>query len=248
MSNVPARPRILYQLVSPLHRTANEAEIGRRLEMLQNWAPGAQVCIASPDDGPSAIQSAADAAMVFPHLRVAAGGWRDAGYDAVIVGCFSDPGVEALNEISGLPVIGPGEAGILAAVQTGEHFSVLSSDPTPPGLRRRIRAIGVEPMFLSEVLVGGSVADLIHEPERHLPMIIAQAERCVDQGARVLVLGCLAMSFVPHLTEQLSKAVGVPTVNPVIAALKAAEAAHAYRAGLSKAGRPNIAGVPERGH
>lgn len=227
------RPRLLYQLVSPLHRSAGPAEVSRRLALLQSWAPGCEVAIASPEDGPRAVESASDIAMVFPHLRQAAQGWAADGHQAVVIGCFSDPGVAALTEISGLPVIGPGEAGMLAAVQLGERFSVLSSDPTPPGLRRRIRAIGAEAMFLSEVRVGGSVAELVADPDRHLPAIVEQARACVREGAEVLVLGCFAMSFAPGLTLRLSQEVGVPVINPVIAGLRAAEAALLYGAGAA---------------
>lgn len=228
------RPRLLYQLVSPLHLRAGHAEVDRRRQLLAEWAPGCDIAIASPEDGPPAVESASDIAMVFPHLRQAASGWKAEGHQAVVIGCFSDPGVEALTEISGLPVIGPGEAGILAAVQLGERFSVLSSDPTPPGLRRRIRAIGAEPMFLSEVRVGGSVAALVAEPDRHLPAIMDQARGCVQAGAEVLVLGCFAMSFAPGLTLRLAQEVGVPVINPVIAGLRAAEAALLYGAGNAR--------------
>ena len=225
------RPRLLYQLVSPLHRSAGPAEVERRQQMLANWVPGCDIAIASPEDGPRAVESAADIAMVFPHLRQAATCWKAQGHQAVVIGCFSDPGVEALTETSGLPVIGPGEAGILAAVQLGERFSVLSSDPTPPGLRRRIRAIGAEAMFLSEVRVGGSVAALVADLDRHLPVIVEQARACVREGADALVLGCFAMSFAPGLTLRLAEAAGVPVINPVIAGLRAAEAALLYGAG-----------------
>ncbi|QFG38670.1 allantoin racemase [Paracoccus pantotrophus] len=234
MTDLPDRPCILYQLVSPLHKSAGEAEIARRLSMLKLWAPGADIHIASPESGPAAVQSATDIAMVYPHLQDSARGWQDRGIDAVVIGCFSDPGVEALAEISGLPVIGPGEAGLLAAVQMGGRFAVLSSNPTPPGLRRRVRAIGAEPMFVTEALVSGSVADLVRDPDPHLPSVIAQARNCVEQGAEVLVIGCFAMSFAPDLPRQLSAATGVPVINPVIAGLKAAEAAVFYHSGLSR--------------
>lgn len=233
MTDPSARPRILYQLASPLHLTAGEAVVAKRLRMLRAWAPSAEVAIASPETGPRAIESAADAAMVFPALREAATGWADR-YDAVLIGCFSDPAVDALTEVAGIPVLGPGEAGLLAAVQLGERFSVLSSDPTPRGLRRRIRGIGIEGSFVSEITVGGSVADLNRDPDTHLPAIVERARACVAQGADVLVLGCFALSFIPGLPERLAQAVGVPVVNPVIAGLKAAEAAVLYRAGLPR--------------
>lgn len=236
MAETFQRPRLLYQLVSPLHRSAGEAEVARRLDILRRWSPGAEIAIASPEAGPAAVESAADIARVFPSLSEAAPRWRDQGFDAVVIGCFSDPGVEALSEISGLPIIGPGEAAMLAAVQLGERFSVLSSDPTPPGLRRRIRGIGLEAMFVSETLVGCPVAELVTDPERHIAGIVEKARLCLAQGADVLVLGCLAMSFAPGLPERLRQALGVPIVNPVFSGLRAAEAA--------VNSRPASAGMP----
>ena len=234
---------MLYQLASPLHKTAGPEVVARRLEMLRAWAPSADVSIASPEEGPRAIECAADAAMVFPALREGAAQWAD-HYDAVLIGCFSDPAVDALAEVSGLSVIGAGEAGILAATQLGERFSVLSSDPTPPGLRRRIRGIGVEGSFVSEVTIGASVADLNRDPDTYFPQIAAQARACVAAGADVLVLGCFALSFMPDMPARLAAATGVPVVNPVIAGLKAAEAAVLYRAGLPRGPvSPNAKGV-----
>ncbi|MCA0044815.1 aspartate/glutamate racemase family protein [Celeribacter litoreus] len=230
---MPDSPRLLYQLVSPLHKTAGPQEVQRRLDMLRAWAPQCRIEIASPETGPAAVQSAADIAMVFPALCDAAADWRAEGYDAVILGCFSDPAAEALSEVSGVPVIGPGEAGILAAIPLGERFSVLSSDPTPPGLRRRIRGIGVEAMFVSEILVSGSVAQLVADPDRHIADVVAQGKRAVEQGADVLVLGCLAMSFAKGLPERLADEVGVPVINPVISGLQAAQAAVAFRPSAS---------------
>jgi allantoin racemase len=56
----------------------------------------------------------------------------------------------------------------------------------------------------------------------------------VEDGADVLVLGCMSMAFLPGVCEALSERVGVPVVNPVIAALKTAEAVVSMRIAHSK--------------
>jgi allantoin racemase len=218
-------PKVLYQLVSPLHRTAGAAEVERRRRMLNAWtSPSAEVDIWSPDDGPAAVESAIDIAMVFPSLRPLVPQWGKSGYGAVVIGCFSDPGIEALRESTGVPIIGPGEASLFAAAQSGGKFSVLSSEPTPSGLQRRIRGMGLDNAFVSERLVGGSVSDLVQQPQQMLERITASARACVQEGADVLVLGCLAMSFIEGLPERLQDLAGVPVINPVVAGLKSAEA------------------------
>ena len=86
--SLPARPRVLYQLASPLHLTRGPEVVARRQRMMQAWAPALQVEIASPDTGPAAIESAADAAAVFPALRDAATTWAGTNLEAVLIGCF----------------------------------------------------------------------------------------------------------------------------------------------------------------
>ncbi len=229
--------KILYQLVSPLHVVAGASEVERRQAMLRRWAsPSVSIDIASPQEGPPVIESQIDAALVFANLHPVAPQWTPDGYGAVIIGCFSDPGVEALREMTSAAVIGPGEAALWAAAQFGERFSVLSSDPTPQGLRRRIRAMGLGDRFVSEHVVGASVADLRRNPQDAFHRMIGSANQCVGDGADVIVLGCLAMCFVEGLVETLQQALGVPVINPVIAGIKSAEASLGY--GISNKARP----------
>ena len=54
----------------------------------------------------------------------------------------------------------------------------------------------------------------------------------------MLVLGCMSMAFLPGICETLGERVGVPVVNPVIAALKTAEAVVAMRLAHSKVAWP----------
>jgi allantoin racemase len=52
----------------------------------------------------------------------------------------------------------------------------------------------------------------------------AAARAAVAQdGADVLVLGCMSMAFLPGICEDLTERVGVPVVNPVVVGLKTAE-------------------------
>lgn len=44
--------------------------------------------------------------------------------DAIILGCFGDPGLDALVEMTGLPVVGFAEAGLLAAAEEHGPFIV----------------------------------------------------------------------------------------------------------------------------
>ena len=49
------------------------------------------------------------------------------GYDAVILACFSDPGLDAAKEISTIPVIGIEEATLHIAAMLGAKFSIMTT-------------------------------------------------------------------------------------------------------------------------
>lgn len=213
------RPKLLYQLTSPMHRTLGTGEIDRRRVILAAAAADATVEVSALEDGPAAVESRADAALVVPELLKLAPSWVARGYDAVVVGCFSDPGLEALRDVVTIPVVGPGTSAMQLAAQFGEGFSVLSSEPTPKGLRARVHALGLAHRFVSERTVGCSVLDLVREPVRAFDGIVAASRACVEDGADILVLGCMGMGFMPGLCERLRDAVGVPVVNSVLAGL-----------------------------
>jgi len=225
--------RILYQLLSPLHRLLAAEELERRKELLQIWAgPAIEMSMASPEDGPNSISCEADVAEAFLAVRAEAPKWRSQGYDAVVLGCFSDPAITALREMSGIPVIGPGAASLSFACQMVDRFSILSSDPSPIGMRSRVRAMGLADFFQSERHVPATVADLRRGDPDVMETIVDTARRCVSDGAQALVLGCLAMSFTPGLPQRLQDEAGVPVINPVLAALKTAEIAASIRSAV----------------
>jgi allantoin racemase len=92
--------RILYQLTSPMHRTLGAVEIARRRDMLKAHASPTTELAAEPiANGPATIESARDAGLVIPELIRLAPLAEQRGYDAVIIGCFGDPGLDALREL-----------------------------------------------------------------------------------------------------------------------------------------------------
>lgn len=68
----------------------------------------------------TAVAIAAHAVLDAAARAIAAG----AAPDAIILGCFGDPGLDALAEMTGLPVVGFAEAGLLAAASERGPFIV----------------------------------------------------------------------------------------------------------------------------
>lgn len=233
--------RILYQLTSPMERTVlGPAEIERRREFLRaRAAPGVEVEVWSLADGPPSIESAWEAALVVPELSRAVCRAQGEGFDAVIVGCFSDPGLDALRELVEIPVVGPGASALHLAAQLGTRFSIIA--PLGGGEGRvaaRLRALGLADKFASVRSIGLSVLDLARDRGAVLERATEVARAAArDDGADVFVLGCMSMGFV-GVTDEVQKRLGLPVVNPVVAALKTGEIMVAMGLAHSKAAYP----------
>jgi allantoin racemase len=220
--------KILYQLTSPMERTAlGREEVERRKSLLNAYAvPGCEVEVRSLPRGPASIESAYDAALVVPELLRAVADAEEEAFDAVIVGCFSDPGLDAARELVTGPVIGPGAASFHLAAQLGTRIAVIAPLEGSGGrAAARMRALGLdEAVFAAVRGMGMSVLDLARQREAALDRIADAGRRAaVEAGADVLVLGCMSMAFL-EITEELQSRIGLPVVNPVMAALKTAEA------------------------
>ena len=142
------------------------------------------------------------------------------GFAALVIGCYSDPGLDALREMLTIPVIGPGAASLHLAAQLGTRISVLT--PSGRGFGRvaaRLRSLALADLLASVRGIGLSVMDLAKQKPGALDKAADAARIAIEQdGADVLVLGCMSMAFLTGICEALSQRVGVPVVNPVVAA------------------------------
>lgn len=217
---------ILYQIpgdvsAGPLGR----AELDRRRDALAQWAaPGTTIEVADAPGGPLSIEGAAEEALcVVPMLAALAR--RTSEPDAVIVGCFGDPGLAALREALECPVVGPFEAALHLGAQLGHRVGVVTVlDSVVPVLDRLARAMGEDRNYAGSAAVNINVLDL-RAHAGTLAGTIAEAGRALvrDRRADVLVLGCMSMAFL-GMAEAVGERCGVPLLNPARAALKTAEA------------------------
>ncbi len=237
--------RILYHLVAPLDVVVGPDEPARRQAFLaRHAASGTEVEVRTPAQGRESIEGAWDAVTVGPYLVDGICRAEADGFDAAIIGCFSDPAIDAAKEAVSIPVVGAGAAAIHLALQLGDRIGIVSPGPGDPGRSRAMmRAMGQETHFAAARGMGLSVSDLARAEEDALDRIETTARDCVAEGADVLLLGCMSMAFLdptPALTERL----GVPVVNPVVAALKTAEMMIAHRLTQSRARWPRADAKP----
>ena len=219
-----SRRRIVYQLVAPMEKTLGQAEIQRRQDYLQRHAAAdTEIKVQSVPSGYPSIESERDVVTVAPHLLHGMQRAEADGASAGIIGCFSDPALDAIRETVNMPVVGPGQSAIALAIQLGESYSILS--PLDSGAKRarpRLRGQGLTERLASIRGVGVSVVDLTRGDNAAWDRIIETGRRCIDDGADVLVMGCMSMAFM-GVERELADRLSVPVVSPVLAALKTAE-------------------------
>ena len=195
----------------------------RRLHMERIAAPGTTVSVRESRGGPASIESAAEEYLSVPGLLEAVPVLQAGGTDAIIVGCFGDPGLSAARELARVPVVGPGQASAHLAAQLGGRFAVLTVvEQVVPAIRRQMRGHGVEGFLTEVVAVDVPVLELRSRRREVVAALGAAGRGAVGGGADVLVLGCMTMGFLDAARE-LQQELGVPVVNPVVAALKLAE-------------------------
>ncbi len=216
---------VTYLIPGPLSRgPLGPHELGRRREYLERHAaPGTTVSVIDCETGPPSIESSAEEYLSVPGLLQAAPKLEAEGVSAIIVGCFGDPGLSGAREVTGIPVVGPGQASAHLAAQLGSRFGVLTVvHEVVPAVRRQMRAHGVEG-FLTEVR---AVDIPVLELRRRRDEAVAELEQAgwelVRGGADAIVLGCMTMGFL-DVARDLQRDLGVPVVNPVLASLKLAE-------------------------
>jgi allantoin racemase len=213
--------RVLYLVPGALSTARGVGELDRRRGLLQSWAaPHVEVGIAENAAGAPSIESAYEEYISIPGaLEAAVAAERD-GYDAVILGCFGDPGLDGFRELLSIPVVGPCEAGMHVAAMLGSSFGIVTVlDSVVGPLKKLVRSAGLESRAAAVIACDVPVLEL--EPESY-DRILATCRTAVAAGADALVLGCMSMSFL-GVAERLSADLGLPVVNPARTALKTAE-------------------------
>ena len=219
--------RIVYLIPGPMGRTpAGRAEVERRGALLKQYAaPGTTVDIDDVPSGPASIESMYEEYLSIPATVQRALELEDQGYEAIILGCYGDPGLDALRELVSIPVIGPGEATALMAASLGHRFSIITiTDSVIPFTERLVRNAGLGEKLAGVRAVGIPVLELHHDRERTIAATIDEGRRAMAQDrADTLILGCMSMGFL-EIAEAIAPELGIPVLNPGRVSLKFAEA------------------------
>lgn len=155
-------------------------------------------------------------------------------FDAIVLACFGDPGLDALRELAPVPVVGMADAAVHAACQLGGRFGIVTGgERWEAMLREFVGARGLADRLADIQTVAPTGADIARDPEGSLSILAEACTQAVVNGADVVILGGAGLA---GLAARLADRVRVPLIDGVIAAVVQAEALVRLGVARSRAG------------
>lgn len=192
-----------------------DAHAGRRLAMSTDEV---QLVVVNIPHGPDSMESAYDEAIAAPYILQQVVSAETEGCDAVVIDCAADPALRAAREISELPVVPAGEASYHAAMMVAGKFSVITVLPTTANeISDHLKMYGFSSRVASVRSANVPVLALEDEQEAEEPLYAAARKAIDEDGAQAIVLGCTGMMA---MRDSLEKRLGVPVIEPYLAAIQ----------------------------
>lgn len=225
-------------IINPDYGMTQE-EMALRCRILEEYtAPDTQLAMVCPQSSGVELNSALDVVLAAPEIVQLAADGQNAGFDAVVLYCFSDPVIDACREALRIPVIGGAQASCLAALNVCRSFGVILADEARlPEKKLFLRTLGVSPERIGQIAaVNLNGISPWADREAAFKKLLACGQKMMrETHTEAIVLGCL--SFL-GLAEPLSRVLGIPVIDPAIAAVTTAESIVRQRLFTSKVSYP----------
>jgi allantoin racemase len=171
--------------------------------------------------GPESLESYFDEIRAGPYIIKSVIEAQDK-FDSVLLAAFCDPCIEALKEISTIPIFGMEEVVFSSALLLGNKFGILTEKKHKEAVKlQHVRKMGLLSRFASVKALDMGVVEIAENPERVKERAIAIAKEMVyNDGAEVIILGCASMT---GYSKELENEIGVPILDPVITSYKIVE-------------------------
>lgn len=220
-----------------------QEEMALRCRILEEYtAPDTQLAMVCPQNSGVELNSALDVVLAAPEIVQLAADGQNAGFDAVVLYCFSDPVIDACREALRIPVIGGAQASCLAALNVCRSFGIILADEARlPEKKLFLRTLGVSPERIGQIAaVNLNGISPWADRETTFKKLLACGQKMMrETHTEAIVLGCL--SFL-GLAEPLSRVLGIPVIDPAVAAVTTAESIVRQLLFTSKVSYPLLCG------
>lgn len=225
-------------IINPDYGMTQE-EMALRCRILEEYtAPDTQLAMVCTQSSGVELNSALDVVLAAPEIVQLAADGQNAGFDAVVLYCFSDPVIDACREALRIPVIGGAQASCLAALNVCRSFGIILADEARlPEKKLFLRTLGVNPERIGQIAaVNLNGVSPWADRETTFKKLLACGQKMMrETHTEAIVLGCL--SFL-GLAEPLSRVLGIPVIDPAVAAVTTAESIVRQRLFTSKVSYP----------
>jgi len=137
----------------------------------------------------------------------------DARADVAIIGAFGDPGLTEARARLSIPVVGLGEAGLMAAAD-GRRFSIVTlGEAMRTALAERVRSLGLEDRLAVIRILPVPIPEMIANREAHVDALAEAIRGC--SGDAVLLGG----APLAGLGAKMTKETGVTVLDGVEASI-----------------------------
>lgn len=184
---------------------------------------GVEISVDCIPRGPDELDCHTDEAFAAPELVKLAIRAEREGFDAIVIYCFSDVGLEALRENVRIPVIAPGETALAAAHTLCSRFVVVTgaSWNIPRTYRRMMRNAIARERMAAVVALDIPSEQLRVDPDATRNRLKAVCGQAVERyAADGVILGCLGMA---GYGDELERLYPVKVLDPAMLAVAWAE-------------------------
>jgi len=205
-------------VVNPNTTAAMTAKIAAAAQLAA--APGTEIIALTSSFGPPSIEGYYDEAMSLAGLLQVV---RDANnFDAVVIACFDDTGLDALRCLTDKPVVGIGEAGYRMASMLSNKFSVVTTlARSVPALEHNLVRYGMDRQCQRVRSSEVAVLELEHATPEAYQKIENEIALAIDEDrAEAIVLGCAGMA---DLAQAMSIRFGLPVLDGLACAVSLCE-------------------------
>lgn len=184
---------------------------------------GTEISVDCIPRGPDELDCHTDEAFAAPELVKLAIRAEQEGFDAIVIYCFSDVGLEALRENVRIPVIAPGETTLAVAQTLCNRLVVVTgaSWNIPRTYRRLMRNPIAREKMAAVVALDIPSEHLREDPDATRKRLQEVCGQAVERyGADGVVLGCLGMA---GYGDELERLYPVKVLDPAMIAVGWAE-------------------------
>ncbi len=218
-------------------------EIAAREDYLRTLcSPSTHLIVVPTESGPAAEDGAALGVVItgiLERVRQA----NEERYDAIMLHCFADPGLEAAKTISDIPFVAPGEANYHVASLLGDKFGLITlTREFVPIMWRRAKIYGVADRIVSIKTLDIPLLEF-KERKRELEEKFRELGKgLIGEGAHVIISACLAT--LPALgtgsSNRIGKDLGIPVLDSNAVTLRVAEMLVSLKVSQSNAAFPRL--------